>query len=564
MKHLKLFRPIVLSCSSVILSACVQNIEGQSKKTTVDIIVAASRIYIDADNSLTGASIAIDEGEIVAVGPDDVINDSYVANKELDLGDATVFPGFIDAHAHLLGIGMRELSLNLEGTKSIADLVAKVEIAVGDSNPGDVIFGRGWIETGWPDERFPNASDLDNVSPDNPVILGRADGHAMVVNSQALKAANINAQTPDPSGGRIDRNSDNNPSGMLIDNAMALITPLIDAPTLDRKQEAYAQSNRVYAEYGWTGIHNMSVAPENLALIEQLSDDGVIGIRVYNSVDPDGLDALIEQGYRSSANNRVITRAVKLYVDGALGSRGAALSAPYSDEVTTDGLLLMSKIDALSQFEKAITADIQVNTHAIGDRGNKLILDWYEEIFSNHPDKKDRRWRIEHSQILHVEDIPRFSALGVIPSMQPSHAIGDLHFAPKRLGSTRLAGAYAWQSLIDSGSIIAGGSDAPVERGDSRIEFYAAVARKDVTGFSGPEWNSREAVSRSDALKMFTLWPAIASFQEDRLGTIEVGKRADLSVFAKDIMTIPEAEILTTSILMTMVDGQVIYQADAN
>ena len=220
----------------------------------------------------------------------------------------------------------------------------------------------------------------------------------------------------------------------------------------------------------------------------------------------------------------------------------------------------MTEESALTQFAKARDAGIQVNTHAIGDRGNKLLLDWYQKTLGGNPENTDHRWRIEHSQILHVEDIPRFNGLGVIPSMQPSHAIGDLYFAPDRLGNDRLAGAYAWRSLIDSGSIIAGGSDAPVERGDPRIEFYAAVARKDLKGNDGPEWNPSERVSRVEALKMFTLWPAIASFQEDKLGTIEVGKSADFSVFSNDLMTVDEADILTSDVVMTVVAGEIIYQ----
>jgi len=249
-------------------------------------------------------------------------------------------------------------------------------------------------------------------------------------------------------------------------------------------------------------------------------------------------------------------------VDGALGSRGAALSEPYSDAKDTKGLLLMQENEAHEFFDRALANGIQVNTHAIGDRGNKLVLDWYEKVFSRNPDAGDLRWRIEHSQILHVEDIPRFAALGVIPSMQPSHAIGDLHFAPDRLGPDRLAGAYAWRALIDAGSIIAGGSDAPVERGNPLIEFYAAVARRDLKGFQGENWTPEQAVTREEALKMFTSWPAYAAFQENELGTIEVGKRADFTVFSDDIMTIAEEEIPNAKAVLTIVDGKVIYAAD--
>jgi len=287
---------------------------------------------------------------------------------------------------------------------------------------------------------------------------------------------------------------------------------------------------------------------------------GALPIRVYNALNRDALAGLVETGPRTSDNGRVITRAIKVYVDGALGSRGAALLEPYSDAPETDGLLLLQEDEAKADFTQALEAGIQIAAHGIGDRGNRLLLDWFEETFAAAGVPGETvRWRIEHAQILDPADIPRFAAIGVIPSMQPSHAIGDLYFAPDRLGPDRLDGAYAWASLIKAGSVIAGGSDAPVEKGDPRIEFYAAVARKGLDGFSNEDWRADEAVSREAALKMFTLWPAIASFQEDELGTIEVGKKADFTVFSGDIMTIAEADILTVSPLYTIVDGEVVF-----
>jgi predicted amidohydrolase YtcJ len=248
-------------------------------------------------------------------------------------------------------------------------------------------------------------------------------------------------------------------------------------------------------------------------------------------------------------------------MDGALGSRGALLTEPYADRPDIKGLQIADEASTLAALKKASDANIQVSFHAIGDEGNRLILNWMEKTFTDAGvSGPDKRWRIEHSQILHVEDIPRFKALGVIPSMQPSHAIGDLYFAPARLGPERLAGAYAWRALIDAGSIIAGGSDAPVEQGDPRIEFYAAVARKDLKGASGEGWHPEQAVTRVEALKMFTLWPAIASFQEADLGTIEPGKLADFTGFSGDIMTVPEADILTVDPTITVVNGKVVWK----
>lgn len=527
------------------------------------VIFTGGPIYTGLDSAPTAEAVAVSGSEIVAVGTRSLVEEAAGDAVEIvDLKGAALYPGFTDAHAHLLGIGMRELTLNLEEVASVADLAAVVAETAEDAAKGETVFGRGWIETAWPEGRMPTRDDLDPVSPDNPVILTRADGHALVANTAALEAAGVTDETPDPEGGKIERDGSGRATGILIDNAMSLVEDLIGESSPDKKREAYAKASDVYAAYGWTGMHNMSVDPADVPMIETLSDEGALDIRVYNSVDRSGLAALAANGPRMSANGKVVTRSIKLYMDGALGSRGAALSEPYHDRPDTSGLLLMKKEDAMPVLAEALAAGVQVNTHAIGDRGNKLLLDWYEEAFAAHPDKTDLRWRDEHTQILHTEDIARFAELGVIPSMQPSHAIGDLFFAPDRLGPDRLAGAYAWRALIDAGSIIAGGSDAPVERGDPRIEFYAAVARKSLKGYSDENWKPEQAVTREEALKMFTLWPAYASFQEDALGAIEPGKRADFTVFSKDIMTIPEEEILTVEPVMTVVAGEIIFRAD--
>ncbi|MFQ5346881.1 MAG: amidohydrolase [Rhodothalassiaceae bacterium] len=485
---------------------------------------------------------------------------------EIDLKGAALFPGFTDSHAHLYGIGLRELTLNLEGTASIAELRDRVAEAAAKAAPGAVIVGRGWIETHWPEARFPNRHDLDAVVSDRPVILTRADGHALVANSRALARAGITRDTEPPFGGDILKDADGEPTGMIIDAAMGLLAPLLRAAEEVDPHRVYEAANRVYTARGWTGIHSMSVDPARLDLIEALADAGVLKLRIYNSVDRKGAGALFESGPRASKNGRVTTRAIKLYMDGALGSRGAALLAPYSDAPKTAGLLQMKKADTMPLLQQALERGIQVNTHAIGDRGNRLVLDWYAEAFASVPEDAravaSPRWRIEHAQILDPADIPRFAQLGVIASMQPSHAISDLYFAPARLGPDRLAGAYAWHSLVDSGAVIAAGSDAPVERGDPLIEFYAAVARRSLDGFSGPGWHPGQAVDRATALRMLTLWPAYARFAERDLGTIAAGKLADLTVFSGDLMTLPVAEIPRQKALMTVIGGAIVYRAD--
>lgn len=559
-------RLVMLITALFAVSACTQpdNSNGRSVAPgDADIVIyTGGVIYTGADDAPTAEAVAVSDGVIVAVGTREIVEQAASGDVAIvDLEGAAMYPGFTDAHAHLIGIGMRELTLNLESVVSVADLVAIVAASVRDAEDGETVYGRGWIETGWPERRMPNRIDLDPVSGDNPVILYRADGHAAVVNSAALAAAGIDDATPDPDGGRIERDKEGRATGILIDNAMGLVSGLVEAPSDAKKREAYEKGGDVYAAYGWTGLHNMSVDPADVDIMESLSASGGLGIRVYNALDHAGFDGLEASGPRASHNGKVLTRTVKLYADGALGSRGALLADPYADAPDTRGLQLLAEEDAKSYFNRAIEAGLQIVTHAIGDQGNTLVLDWYEDIFAQNPDAGDLRWRIEHAQILDTDDIPRFAALGVIPSMQPSHAIGDLFFAPDRLGPNRLDGAYAWRALIDAGAIIAGGSDAPVERGDPLIEFYAAVARRGLDGTQTQDWRPAQAVTRAEALKMFTAWPAYASFQEELIGTIEPGKHADFTVFSKDIMTVPEDEILTAEPVMTVVDGEVVFRS---
>lgn len=560
----KLSALALASALTLCLTACEK--EKPQPQETADLFFTGGPIYTDNDAAPKAEAVAVKGDRILAVGAradlDKLIGP---ATKVVDLAGAALYPGFTDAHAHFLGIGMRELTLNLEGVGSIDELVDIIASNVEESETGALVFGRGWIETGWPEGRFPTRDDLDPVSPDNPVILVRADGHALVANSAAMKAAGVDETTPDPEGGRIEKDADGRPTGMFIDHAMSLLASLQSAPSEKKKIEAYEAASDVYASYGWTGLHNMSVDPADVPIMEKLAADGGVKLRVYNALDKEGLDWLVDNTPHTDATGRVITRAMKLYADGALGSRGAALSEPYSDKPDTSGLLLMKQDEAEALMTRALRNGVQVMTHAIGDRGNQLVLDWYQEAFEAVPPEErkvaDPRWRIEHAQILHVEDIPRFAQLGVIPSMQPSHAIGDFFFAPARLGPDRLAGAYAWQSLIDAGSIVPGGSDAPVERGDPLIEFYAAVARKSLDGYSDANWHPEQAVTREEALKMFTAWPAYASFQEKDLGEIAPGEFADFTVFSKDIMTVPEAEILKAKPVMTVVGGVIVYKA---
>jgi hypothetical protein len=538
---------------------------AQAGELPADSVYWGGPIYTAEDSRPKVEAVGVRAGRVVFVG-DRKAAQALVGPKTtvVDLRGAAMFPGFTDAHAHLLGIGERELTLNLEGTPSIAAMLEAVKARVAATPKGQVVAGRGWIETHWPEARFPTRRDLDSVSPDNPVVLRRADGHALVANTAALKAAGIDRATVPPAGGDILKDAAGEPTGMLIDAAQGLVEKIVPAATPAFKAQAFRAGFKVYSSYGWTGLHNMSVDFDDAVMLEDFARRGELPLRVNNAVTPEGAGRLIAGGPRTAADGRVITRTVKFYMDGALGSRGAALFAPYDDADTT-GLLQMKREDVLPVWERALRSGVQIATHAIGDRGNHLTLDWYEEAFRAVPPVERKvaepRWRIEHAQVVALADIPRFAALGVIPSMQPSHAIGDLYFAPKRLGEERLKGAYAWKSLIDAGAIVPGGSDAPVERGSPMIEFYAAVARRSLDGFQGPDWHPEQAVDRATALKMFTVWPAYASFREREIGAIRSGMRADFSVFSVDFMTAPAAEILKARALLTVLDGQAAWRA---
>jgi predicted amidohydrolase YtcJ len=528
-----------------------------------DLVIWGGPIYTAAETQPTAQAVAVAGGKITFVG-DKGAAQALVGHRTrvFDLHGAALFPGFTDSHAHLRQIGERELTLNLEGSASAAEAARRLKAYIETNRPAGLVSGRGWIETGWPEGRFLQRGDIDAVSPDNPVLLGRADGHALTANSAALKAAGIDETTPAPAGGQILKGPDGKVNGVLVDNAMRLVGPLRHPPTRDERLAAFRAAFKVETSYGLTGVHSMSVTWDDVGLLEEMAKAGEAPLRVYNAVDADQAGPLLEGGPRATADGRVTTRAIKLYMDGALGSRGAALFAPYADAPAITGTFVTEPGKMRPVLAQALARGIQVSTHAIGDRGNATALDLFEEAFKAAPAKgAAARWRIEHAQILRPVDIPRFARDHVIASMQPSHAIGDFHFAPARLGEDRLKGAYAWKSLLDSGAVVVGGSDAPVERGDPLIEFYAAVARKDLNGFSAPDWHPEETLSRIEALKLFTSSAAYARFAEADLGSIAVGKRADLSAFSVDLMTAPAAEIPRGHAVLTVVDGQVVYEA---
>ena len=530
----------------------------------VDLLLTNGNVYTVTEKQPKAEAVAVKANRIVFVGSTDDAK-RFHSVRIVDLHGGTVVPGLTDSHCHIFGIGEREMQFNMEGINSLEDFRARVKDRFDKTSPGKWIVGRGWIETFWKPPQFPTRQDLDRIAPKNPVFLTRADGHASIATSAALKIAGIDRKTPDPFGGQILKKN-GEPNGMLLDHAQDLVAKNIPKATQAEREEALLRGIDREIKLGWCGIQNAGSHKEDIDVIENAFRAGKIKSRFINAVYGPGQDAqnFLREGATVNAFDYHFTqRTIKVLFDGALGSRGAALLKPYSDAPETSGLLREKSDDLRPMFEEALRRGIQVETHALGDRANRLILDLYEQAFKAVPadERKIRepRWRIEHAQIVDPDDIPRFAKLGVIPSMQPSHAISDLFFAPARLGMDRLVGAYAWQSFLKNGSIIAGGSDAPVERGEPMIEFYAAVARKSIKGKSGEGWHPEQAVSRADALKMFTIWPAYAAFEEKDKGSIEVGKLADFTVLSRDIMKIPEAEILETQNEMTVIGGEIIY-----
>ena len=527
-----------------------------------DLVLINAKVYTANEKLPEAEAVAILKDKIIFVGSaNESIQYTCNDNRIEDLQGKFIFPGFIDAHAHLKGIGYREMNLNLQGANSLKEMLTQVEIYANKLEQGKWVVGRGWIEKKWPEARFPTIQELDMISPDKPMALERADGHAIIVNSLALEMANITGDTPDPVGGKIDKDVNGKPNGVLIDKASLLVESIIPKRTREDEKQALRLGLDRTAMMGWTQLQDAGSPLSDYEILKEIKEEEGLPVRIHMYIS-DGEDALkfINTGPYFDEDHYLISRGVKLYADGAIGSRGAAFFEKY-DDYETKGLVIFQKEETMPKLIKSLVNGIQIQTHAIGDLANSITLDWYQEAFNSVKLEnrliENPRWRIEHAQNILPEDQIRYSDLDVIASMQPSHAIGDLHFAHKRLGEQRLDNAYTWRNLIDLGVTIAGGSDAPVEIGDPRIEFKAAVSRKDLDGFYKDYWNIEQSVSREEALYMFTKWASYSVFEEDIKGTIEVGKLADFTVFSKDLMTIPEEEIMSSEVVMTIVGGEI-------
>ncbi len=542
-----------------ILSMVVYHIFITDRK--VHMLLINGNIYTGNNTNQVVQAIAIKGGEIIGLGSTQEVVQKYKSDNLIDLKGKTVIPGLIDSHAHMFGFGQMLNSIMLVGITSVEDIAEKIQAKAANTPAGEWIYGRGWDQTLWIDKSFPTKDILDKASPNNPVILGRIDGHAIWVNQKAMDVAGISDATPDPDGGKILKDEKGNPIGIFIDNATDLIKKVFPQPSDIETENCILLAQKECIEAGLTEVHDMGLNSQTIRVYKKLADEKKLRLRIYGAIDaPSETWAEMYQngpiiGY---SDDMLTIRAVKMYVDGALGSRGAALIEDYSDDAGNRGLTILSDSEMEKIGMQAIDHGFQVCTHAIGDRANHIVLNLYEKLL-NKSKKTDLRLRIEHAQVLTLTDIPRFKSLGIIPSMQPIHATSDMDWAESRLGPDRIKGAYAWKSLIQTGVVIPAGSDFPNDIMQPLWGFYAEITRTDQNGYPKGGWYSQECLSRDEALKSYTLWAAYSSFRENKKGTIEIGKYADLTILSKDILKIPPEEILTTEIELTIIDGNIVF-----
>ncbi len=519
-----------------------------------------AQIYTVSAQSPTVEAFATQNGKFLATGTLKQLKSAYPLASEINLNGSTVIPGFIDAHGHLLGLGQSLLNADLMGTKNKAEIIERLKAKEKELADGQWLLGRGWDQNDWPNKALPSKSDLDEAFPTRPVWLERVDGHAGWANSAALAYVKKNLDGDwQIDGGEILRDDDEKATGVFIDNAASLVESKVPSSTDVELTAALEKAMTKTAQVGLTSMHDAGTSLKTWQLLESLNDQEKLKIRVYSMANGanDMLDHLCESGVQVDPRAMLTARSIKLYSDGALGSRGAALIEDYSDAAGNRGLLIESEETLTQHANRAAGCGLQINIHAIGDRGNRVTLNVLEAATQN--ESAPGRHRIEHSQVIAPEDFDRFKKLQLVASVQPTHATSDMYWAEERVGSERIKGAYAWQKFIELGIPLALGSDFPVEKPDPLHGFYAAVSRKDHAGWPEKGWYSTQTLSREQALYGFTLGAAYAAFQEKQLGSIETGKYADFTVLSQDIMKVAEADILSTKIMATYINGKNVF-----
>tara|TARA_B100001175_G_scaffold261752_1_gene230992 strand:+ start:776 stop:2407 length:1632 start_codon:yes stop_codon:yes gene_type:complete len=533
----------------IILSIVILNSLFGCKKN-VDLIIYNANVYT-VDNDFTNVNaIAIKDGFFYDVGDNNILN-KYDFKNSIDLNGSTVLPGLIDAHCHFYGLGLNQQVIDLVGTKSFEEILEKLKSNANNT----VIKGRGWDQNDWDNKQFPNKTQLDVLFPNVPVVLERIDGHAYLVNQKALDMAKINSQTKEIAGtivkvkGKL--------TGILIDGPMGLIDEVLPELTNSEKEKALLDAQKICFANGLTTVDDAGLSKETIFLIDKLQKENILKMRVYAMISnsKSNLDYFLKRGAIKTPHLNV--SSFKIYGDGALGSRGATLKHPYHDDKDNYGKLITNPEELKTLATKIANANFQMNTHAIGDSTVKLLLNTYSKVLEN---KKDPRWRIEHSQIIDLNDMDGFNSK-ILPSVQPTHATSDMYWAEDRVGSSRINGAYAYKTLLNKSKVIGLGTDFPVEKVNPFHTFYAAVSRKDLSGYPEKGFQFQNALSREETLKGMTIWAAYLNFEENEKGSIEKGKFADFIIIDRDIMKVEENETPNTKVLKTYLSGELVYNS---
>ena len=519
-----------------------------TKKEVADTIVINANIYTVNQTFDKAEAFAIDEGKIIAVGTSEEINSRFSATYINDAKGKTIVPGFIDAHCHFNGLGHQQQMVELSGTKSFDEVVQRIVDFQKEKNTS-FITGRGWDQNDWEIKEFPTKDRLDELFPDTPIAVRRIDGHALLANQAAIDLAGVTIETPEVGGFILKK--DGELTGVFIDGPMGLISRHIPDPSLETQIQALKDAERICLDYGLTTVDDAGLGPRTIALIDSLQKSGDLKMRIYAmvSVSDDNIDYYTNKGIIKT--DRLNVRSFKVYADGALGSRGAAMKAEYSDHANHFGAMV-TPLDKLDDYARRIAkSEYQMNTHAIGDSANYVMLKTYKDVLEG---QEDRRWRIEHAQIIDVNDLHYFN--NIVPSVQPTHATSDMYWAEDRIGPQRMVGAYAFKDLLNTYGTVALGTDFPVEKVSPFLTFYAAVARQDLDKFPEGGFQMENALTREETLKGMTIWAAHSNFEENEKGSIEVGKYADFIVLNKDIMQVEIDEIPAIKVLETYINGE--------
>lgn len=555
-------RAFLLPFAGLVAAGLVIAARSTPVASPADTVLVNGTIHTVDPGRPRAQALAIRGDRLLVVGSDDeVLAWRGPETTVIDLGGRAVVPGLHDAHGHLVGLGQSLEVLDLRQARDVRELAARVAARAAETPAGSWIVGRGWDQNAWPGAAWPTAADLDPVTPDHPVLLTRIDGHAAVANRRALDAAGVTADTPDPEGGRVLRDDDGQPTGVLVDAAMSLVSRHVPPPTPEVLRRRIALADATLARLGVTTVHDAGVPLDTVHVYRTMVDEGALSTRLYVMLSASAARAgALPAPLVGYGANQLHVRAVKLVADGALGSRGAHLLAPYADDPATSGLAVTAAAELYEQVRAVVRAGYQPAVHAIGDRANRTVLDVFERVQREVPGSRHLRMRNEHAQILHPDDIPRFAALDVIASMQPTHATSDMAWVPARLGAARTRGAYVWQTLLGTGARLASGSDFPVEDPNPMLGFHAAVTRQTPDGQPPGGWMPDERMTREQALRSFTAEAAYAAHLEADLGMLRAGKLADLVVLSRDIMQVAADEIPGTQVVLTMVGGRIVHR----